>query len=127
MLGGWQQIPVCVPKLGRFIIWMTFPTIPGFLSGIGFIFIIVQFAPVLGQTNPPGGPLAALLNVPVLLVDPVGDAVAVGANSRPATRSSMRAALNRIGPDRENLPYSRAPSQLRRQVAHSSSSVVQPA
>jgi SulP family sulfate permease len=55
MLGGWLQIPVCVLKFGRFIILMPFPVISGFMSGIGFIIIIVQFAPFLGQANPPGG------------------------------------------------------------------------
>jgi len=52
--------------------------ISGLMSGIGFIIIILQFAPFLGQANPSGGPLAALLNIPALLAHPMGDAVAVG-------------------------------------------------
>lgn len=79
MLGGLLQILFGVLRLGRFINLMPFPVISGFMSGIGFIIIILQFAPFLGQTNPSGGPLAALLNFPVLLANPVGDAVAVGA------------------------------------------------
>ena len=79
MLGGLLQILFGVLRLGRYINLMPFPVISGFMSGIGFIIIILQFAPFLGQTSPSGGPLAALLNFPVLLANPVGDAVAVGA------------------------------------------------
>lgn len=78
MLGGLLQILFGVLKLGRYINLMPFPVISGFMSGIGFIIIILQFAPFLGQANPSGGPLAALLNIPALLAHPMGDAVAVG-------------------------------------------------
>lgn len=81
MLGGLLQILFGVLRLGRFINLMPFPVISGFMSGIGFIIIILQIAPFLGQTNPPGGPLTAMLNFPALLANPVGDAVAVGAIS----------------------------------------------
>ena len=79
MLGGLLQILFGVLKLGRLINLMPFPVISGFMSGIGFIIIILQVAPLLGQDNPAGGPLSALLNFPALLADPKGDAVALGA------------------------------------------------
>lgn len=97
MLGGLLQILFGVLKLGRYINLMPFPVISGFMSGIGFIIIILQFAPFLGQTNPPGGPLAALLNFPVLLANPVGDAVALGAISLGIV-FLMPASINRILP-----------------------------
>ena len=78
MLGGLLQILFGVMKLGRFINLMPFPVISGFMSGIGFIIIILQVAPFLGQANPSGGPLGALLNFPALFVDPASDALAVG-------------------------------------------------
>lgn len=97
MLGGLLQILFGVLKLGRYINLMPFPVISGFMSGIGFIIIILQFAPFLGQTNPPGGPLAALLNFPALLANPVGDAVTLGAISL-AIVFLMPAPINRILP-----------------------------
>jgi SulP family sulfate permease len=78
MLGGLLQILFGILKLGRLINLMPFPVISGFMSGIGFIIIILQVAPFLGETNPGGGPLGALLNFPELLAHPVGDALAVG-------------------------------------------------
>ncbi|MDH5410348.1 MAG: SulP family inorganic anion transporter [Alphaproteobacteria bacterium] len=97
MLGGLLQILFGVLKLGRYINLMPFPVISGFMSGIGFIIIILQFAPFLGQVNPPGGPLAALLNIPALLADPLGDAVALGAISL-AIVFLMPASINRLLP-----------------------------
>ena len=97
MLGGLLQILFGVLRLGRFINLMPFPVISGFMSGIGFIIIILQIAPFLGQANPPGGPLAALLNFPALLANPVGDAVAVGAISL-AIVFLTPAPINRIVP-----------------------------
>jgi len=78
MLGGLLQILFGILKLGRLINLMPFPVISGFMSGIGFIIIILQVAPFLGETNLGGGPLGAMLNFPELLGHPVGDALAVG-------------------------------------------------
>lgn len=97
MLGGLPQILFGVLKLGRYINLMPFPVISGFVSGIGFIIIILQIAPFLGQANPPGRPLAAMLNFPALLAHPVGDAVAVGAISL-AIVFLTPAPINRILP-----------------------------
>ena len=79
MLGGLLQMLFGALKLGRLINLMPFPVISGFMSGIGFIIIILQVAPLLGQENPAGGPLSALLNFPALLANPRGDALALGA------------------------------------------------
>lgn len=78
MLGGLFQILFGFLRLGRYINLMPFPVISGFMSGIGFIIIILQIAPFLGRTNPAGGPLAAMIHIPELLREPVVDAVVVG-------------------------------------------------
>ncbi len=79
MLGGLLQILFGVVKLGRLINLMPFPVISGFMSGIGFIIIILQLAPLLGHANPAGGPLSALLNLPALVAAPQNDAMVLGA------------------------------------------------
>lgn len=78
MLGGMLQVLFGVLKLGRLINLMPFPVISGFMSGIGFIIILLQVAPFLGQANPGGGPLRVFLSLPGLFAAPVPDAVAVG-------------------------------------------------
>lgn len=97
MMGGILQILFGVLRLGRFINLMPFPVISGFMSGIGFIIIILQIAPFLGQPNPEGGPLGALLHFPQLLTNPGGDAVAVGVIAL-AIVFMTPAAINRIVP-----------------------------
>ncbi len=42
-------------KLGRYVTMMPYTVISGFMSGIGVILIILQFAPFLGQASPKGG------------------------------------------------------------------------
>ena len=63
MLGGLFQILFGVLRIGHYINYVPLPVISGFMSGIGVIIIILQLAPLLGQTAA-GGPLAALQALP---------------------------------------------------------------
>jgi SulP family sulfate permease len=97
MMGGLLQILFGVLKLGRFINLMPFPVISGFMSGIGFIIIVLQVAPFLGQSNPDGGPLGALLNFPALFASPESDALAIGVGAL-AIMFLTPAPINRLVP-----------------------------
>jgi SulP family sulfate permease len=67
MLAGIFQIVFGVLKLGRYITQMPYTVISGFMSGIGFILIILQLGPFLGQAIPKGGVMGTLTALPQLL------------------------------------------------------------
>lgn len=67
MLAGIFQIIFGIFKLGKYITLMPYSVISGFMSGIGVILIILQIAPFLGQSNPKGGVLGIVQNLPQLL------------------------------------------------------------
>ncbi|MGK7939527.1 MAG: SulP family inorganic anion transporter [Crocosphaera sp.] len=67
MIAGVFQIILGVLKLGKYITLMPYTVISGFMSGIGLILIILQFGPLLGTSNPKGGVIAALTNVPIVI------------------------------------------------------------
>ena len=67
MIAGVFQIILGSLKLGKYITLMPYTVISGFMSGIGLILIILQFGPLLGTTNPKGGVIAALKNVPTVI------------------------------------------------------------
>ena len=73
MLAGVFQIAFGFLKLGRYITQMPYTVISGFMSGIGFILIILQLGPFLGQAIPKGGVMGTLQALPQLI-----------ANARPA-------------------------------------------
>ncbi|MFZ9280977.1 MAG: SulP family inorganic anion transporter, partial [Vulcanococcus sp.] len=73
MLAGLFQIAFGFLKLGRYITQMPYTVISGFMSGIGFILIILQLGPFLGQAIPKGGVMGTLQALPQLI-----------ANARPA-------------------------------------------
>jgi SulP family sulfate permease len=64
MLTGLFQILFGVLKLGRYVTMMPYTVISGFMSGIGFILIIIQMPPLLGFASPPGGVLGSLTALP---------------------------------------------------------------
>ena len=66
MLAGVFQIIFGLLKLGRYITQMPYTVISGFMSGIGFILIILQLGPFLGQASPKGGVMGTLSNLPQL-------------------------------------------------------------
>ncbi len=67
IMAGMFQILFGILKLGKFVTLMPYTVVSGFMSGIGIILIILQFAPMLGQATPGGGVLGVLENVPELI------------------------------------------------------------
>ncbi|MDM7937693.1 MAG: SulP family inorganic anion transporter [Cyanobium sp. CZS 48M] len=67
MMAGVFQIVFGYLKLGRYITMMPYTVISGFMSGIGFILIILQFGPFLGQAIPKGGVMGTLTALPQLI------------------------------------------------------------
>ncbi|MCP9927475.1 SulP family inorganic anion transporter [Cyanobium sp. CH-040] len=67
MLAGVLQIAFGLLKLGRYITQMPYTVISGFMSGIGFILIILQIGPFLGQAIPRGGVMGTLRALPDLV------------------------------------------------------------
>lgn len=78
ILGGVLQILMGVFKLGRFISFVPFPVLSGFMSGIGVIIIILQLAPLVGHETSKEGILAAFQNLPAIFANPQTDAMILG-------------------------------------------------
>lgn len=60
VLAGLIQVILGVLKFGKYIRFMPYPVISGFMSGIGVIIVITQLFPFLGTGAPSGGPLGTL-------------------------------------------------------------------
>ncbi|MDJ0725393.1 MAG: SulP family inorganic anion transporter [Prochloraceae cyanobacterium] len=69
MMGGAFQILFGFLGLGKFITLMPYTVISGFMSGIGWILIILQIPAFLGQENPGGGVVGVVSNMPNLLTN----------------------------------------------------------
>ncbi len=78
MMGGALQIAFGALRLGNLITLVPFTVISGFMSGIGVIIIILQFAPLLGQPTPAGGTIGVIRAVPDVLAGIQWTAAAVG-------------------------------------------------
>ena len=63
MIAGLTQILFGMLKLGKYITLMPYSVISGFMSGIGCILIIIQFAPAVGVDSPTGGVPSAIMNI----------------------------------------------------------------
>jgi SulP family sulfate permease len=66
MMAGLFQILFGILKLGRYVTMMPYTVISGFMSGIGFILIIIQMPALLGFASPPGGVMGSLQALPQL-------------------------------------------------------------
>lgn len=64
MIAGLTQILFGVLKLGKYITLMPYSVVSGFMSGIGCILIIMQFAPAIGVKAPSGGVTGAFAALP---------------------------------------------------------------
>jgi SulP family sulfate permease len=62
-LSGILQVVLGLLKLGRYIHYVPYPVVSGFMSGIGAIVIILQLAQLVGH-RPASGTVAALRSVP---------------------------------------------------------------
>lgn len=69
MIAGLTQIIFGMLKLGKYITLMPYSVVSGFMSGIGCILIILQFAPAIGVTAPAGGVTGALSHLPQTLAN----------------------------------------------------------
>jgi SulP family sulfate permease len=69
MLAGVFQIAFGFLKLGRYITQMPYTVISGFMSGIGFILVILQIGPFLGQAIPKGGVMGTINALPQLVAN----------------------------------------------------------
>lgn len=67
VMAGAIQIIFGLLRLGKYVTMMPYSVVSGFMSGIGIILIILQFAPLLGQAVPSGGVLSVLQNIPQLI------------------------------------------------------------
>ncbi|NER38671.1 MAG: SulP family inorganic anion transporter [Oscillatoria sp. SIO1A7] len=67
MMAGVFQILFGTLRLGKYVTMMPYTVISGFMSGIGIILVILQFAPFLGQASPKGGVIGTLQAIPELL------------------------------------------------------------
>ncbi|MFT6737392.1 MAG: SulP family sulfate permease, partial [Kangiellaceae bacterium] len=67
MIAGLTQILFGMLKLGKYITLMPYSVISGFMSGIGCILIIMQFAPAIGADAPNGGATGAISEFPHIL------------------------------------------------------------
>ncbi|OSM02225.1 SulP family inorganic anion transporter [Magnetofaba australis] len=80
-MSGVIQILLGVGRIGRYITFIPFPVISGFMSGVGAIIILLQLAPLLGTENLGKGVLGALSGLPDLATRMQGSAAALGALS----------------------------------------------
>ncbi|MGF1487909.1 MAG: SulP family inorganic anion transporter [Prochloraceae cyanobacterium] len=69
MMGGVFQILFGMLGLGKYITLMPYTVISGFMSGIGWILIILQIPPFLGQSSPGGGVVGVITNLPNLIAN----------------------------------------------------------
>lgn len=59
-LAGLLEMLMGVFRLGRYIRYIPYPVVSGFMSGIGVIIVITQIFPFFGISAPEGGPLGTI-------------------------------------------------------------------
>lgn len=62
-LAGLLEMLLGVIKVGKYIKYIPYPVVSGFMSGIGVIIIISQVFPFFGSVAPPGGALGTVKNL----------------------------------------------------------------
>ncbi len=77
ILAGLLQILFGLLRVGHYIKLVPQPVVSGFMSGIGVIIIILQFAHGLGHQPPPGEVVEKLAALPPMLAAPVYQTVAL--------------------------------------------------
>jgi len=76
ILGGILQIAMGVLKVGQYIKLVPYPVISGFMSGIGVIIILLQFAKLFGASPEKSGIFGAMEAIPGAITSP--NMIAVG-------------------------------------------------
>ena len=59
-LAGLFEMSMGVLRFGKYIKYIPYPVVSGFMSGIGVIIVITQLFPFLGVSAPAGGPLGTI-------------------------------------------------------------------
>lgn len=75
ILGGAFQILFGVLKLGRYITFVSYTVISGFMSGIGCIIIILELGPLIGFPSSTAGVVAALSALPWQAASGLGEVI----------------------------------------------------
>ncbi len=63
VLAGLMQAMLGVLKLGKYIKYIPYPVVSGFMSGIGVIIIITQLFPFIGADSPAGGAFGTIASI----------------------------------------------------------------
>lgn len=63
VLAGIIQALLGILKLGKYIKYIPYPVVSGFMSGIGVIIVITQIFPFFGAASPSGGAFGTILNI----------------------------------------------------------------
>ncbi|MCK5846746.1 MAG: SulP family inorganic anion transporter [Bacteroidales bacterium] len=66
VLAGLLQVLLGVLKLGKYIKYIPYPVVSGFMSGIGVIIVVTQLFPFFGITAPAGGAFGTLRSIHVI-------------------------------------------------------------
>lgn len=67
VLAGVLQILFGMLKLGHYVTMMPYTVVSGFMTGIGFILIVLQLGPFLGHPTPDGGVMGSITSIPELV------------------------------------------------------------
>lgn len=78
VLAGVLQFAFGLAKFGRYIKLVPQPVVSGFMSGIGFIVILSQIAPLTGSPVAEGGTLGSIVAMPGMLASPNFDTLLLG-------------------------------------------------
>lgn len=65
-MAGLFEALLGVFRLGKYIKYIPYPVVSGFMSGIGVIIVITQVFPFFGASAPAGGPLGTIQAIPKL-------------------------------------------------------------
>jgi len=60
LLAGAIQVGMGLLGIGKYVRYMPYPVVSGFMSGIGVIIVITQIFPFFGVSAPAGGPMATI-------------------------------------------------------------------
>jgi SulP family sulfate permease len=63
IMAGLMQAMLGVLKLGKYIKYIPYPVVSGFMSGIGIIIIITQLFPFIGADSPAGGAFGTIASI----------------------------------------------------------------
>jgi SulP family sulfate permease len=78
MLAGLMQIGFGLARLGRYVTYIPFPVVSGFMTGIGCIIILLQLAPLAGHAASQKGVLKAMADLPGVALHADPAALVVG-------------------------------------------------